>query len=173
MAIVTSPTNSSKEKINSKVNFLNAKYSKNNFGILQIQIPEAEIVFDKIHWVITVDRSGSMEDICIDKKSKIRHLTHTITNMIDYFLELKNSTGIEIIITLLSFNHEIKIIYENRRVDESLVCEMPSLISKLKPSGTTDIGLALQAANKIISKYYKKESNEQIVNIFMLTVIML
>ena len=58
---------------------------KDNFGIVTLNLEKSKCQFNNTHIILTVDRSGSMQDICEDKKSKMEHVHHTINNMILYY----------------------------------------------------------------------------------------
>ena len=49
--------------------------AKNNFGIFKINISEIPCKFEEFNIILTVDRSGSMSDLCNDNKTKMRKPT--------------------------------------------------------------------------------------------------
>jgi hypothetical protein len=74
----------------------NKEYSE-NFGILNIELSELNVLYEKIEWIFTIDRSGSMADKCKDKKTKMEQIHYTLTNMIKYLNTLNLDQDITII----------------------------------------------------------------------------
>ena len=47
-----------------------------NFGIFRLETQQQAPQFNVIDWILNIDRSGSMQDQCPDRKSKMDHI-HT------------------------------------------------------------------------------------------------
>ena len=84
-----------------------------NFGIYQLEIPQHPIQYKTVHWIFTVDRSGSMNDLCRDGKTKMDHLKHTLHNMFSYLINLKKeNSALKQIVTIIMFDHETEVVVE-------------------------------------------------------------
>ena len=56
-----------------------------HFGILNLTAISNPITNVEQEFVFVVDQSGSMSDYCLDGRSKMHHIIHTLENMILYF----------------------------------------------------------------------------------------
>lgn len=116
---------------------------KKRFGVLNMKIDDAAPVVKKLSWIITVDRSASMNDQCEDGKVKMDHIKHTLLNMLDYFVQFKD---IDQTLTLLIFDHEVEILLSQVKICEELLDSFSDLLAKTTPRGQTNIEAALQTA---------------------------
>ena len=143
-----------------------------NFGIYQVIAPSSSIHFNHIHWLINVDRSASMMDICPDGKTKIDHLKHTLQNMMTYFVGLKEeNVRLTQSLTMMMFDHEMETICKELVIDKELANQkMENIINKIEPRGATNIEAALDAAAghiKTIVSAPDYDKTHQIAHIFM------
>ena len=138
------------------------KDTSNNFGICQITTPKLDPEIDHIDWIFNIDRSASMTEIGNDKKTKMDHIHHTLKNMIEYLTTLP--TKITQTVTILSFDHEVEVICEDIAVNMDLKANIPNIIDKLVPRGSTNIGAALHTMNTQLNK---KDSSKNTMHIFM------
>jgi len=144
------------------IEFLFNSTEKHNFGIYNFIIPEHPPLFNVVNWIINVDISGSMIRLCKDGQTKIDQIKHTIKNMLKYFLEVKTEKNISQFITLIAFDHKIKIISKNEELNEEFVQKFNEiLIHKFEPTGMTDIGIAIDAASNIIRQAQQQEQAQQ------------
>lgn len=147
----------------------------NNFGILTLKTEQQPPQFKWINWVVNIDRSASMSDICADRKTKMDHILHTLKNMVDYFVKLSNENeNLTQYITIISFDHEANIICNNVLVNSTLCDKIQDYFDMLQPRGSTNIDYALRVASENINSTIKKfnatgtEQNlHQISHIFM------
>ena len=93
----TNQSNSiSNMKLSTNANFLyhskpEDSKRRHNFGIFNIETSENnEMNPGKYHIIATCDRTGSMDDMCGDGKSKMDHLKHTLKNIVRYFANRYN-----------------------------------------------------------------------------------
>jgi len=155
--------------------FLNPPNSSSNFGIFQLKTEQQESKFKEINWVLNVDRSGSMQDMCPDGKTKMEHTHHTLKNMVDYFIKLnRDHPTIKQYITIIAFDHEAIILCDCLEITESAAGTIATILDTLKPRGTTNIGDALSLADEhirgIIEKYPADDADinvRQISHLFM------
>lgn len=139
----------------------NKEYSE-NFGILNIELSELNVLYEKIEWIFTIDKSGSMADKCKDKKTKMEQIHYTLTNMIKYL----NTLNLDQDITIIGFDHESEIIC-NRKINDELVENLEPILEKLKPRGMTNIENALSKVEEIISNKTDIGASTKICHIFM------
>ena len=132
---------------------------KKQFGVLNMKIDECSPVVKKLSWVVTVDRSASMNEFCDDGTSKMDHIKHTLLNMLDYFVQFKN---IEQTLTLIIFDHEVEILLSQVKICEDLLDSFADLLAKTKPRGQTNIEAALQTASLV-----PDNDGDRLVHIFM------
>lgn len=152
------------------LHYLNEK----NFGILNIKmknyeegiIHEEEIFpvgIKKLHVYFTIDGSGSMSDLCIDNRTKMDHILFTLENMVRIFHEKEE---IQISIHIQSFDSEVKDIVTNvQNIRNENIEELVKKIRTIRPSGPTNIGLALKAISENIKKSMDPET--EYVHIFL------
>ena len=136
---------------------------QDNFGILQVTSPDHSSLFEKINLVLTIDRSGSMDDICPDGKSKMQQCHHTIKNIIRY---VKESINIELRLSLLSFDEETEILCNNLIINDDF--NISPFLNKLQGRGMTNIEAALKCSEEHINSLILPNNNvQQIIHIFM------
>lgn len=141
-----------------------------NFGILNIKMIKNEeqnkIVEEnkkKLHIYFTIDASGSMSDICIDGRTKMEHILFTLENMLRIFHEKE---GLEISIHVQSFDSDVKDIVTNvQNIKDENIEALVKNIRNIRPSGSTNIELALKTASENIIKI--QDENTDYVHIFL------
>lgn len=146
--------------------FKEDKKSEYKFGILDIKTRgEIPITNKHIHMIFTIDSSGSMCDICSDRKTKMEHIQHTLENMLRMFHENKECN---ISVHIQSFAMTVKtIISDVGNIRESNLDELILLSQKIKPAGSTNVELALQKASEEITNYHTTNPEHEIVHIFL------
>ena len=154
------------------VKFLYPEEHRENFGIFRMITPQYEPKLHTIDYILNIDRSGSTMDQCPDGKTKMEHMHFTINNMINYFLKLQKETTIKQYITILAFDHDVKIACHRAEINESFKTDqLPSILYDIYPRGSTNIELALTEAKKIIStinaENLMSDKKNQISHIFM------
>lgn len=142
--------------------FMENKIYKNfdtNFGILRFDINEEEILKQKIDWVFTIDISGSMDELASDNKKKIYHIKHTITNMINYFLQLKNVIST---ITILIFDNITEVLCYKSLINKKFLNEFKFIIKLIEPrKRLTNIEHALKVSNYNLHKIKEEQEKEK------------
>jgi hypothetical protein len=134
------------------------------FGILKLNASSSPLTIDNHDIIFMVDRSGSMSDMCSDGRSKMQHICHTLTNMINY---IKNNKSINAYITINAFDDIIYNVVERCQITDdnsySILCKIP----KLYPKNSTNIELALNNINETAINIKQLYPNNQITSIFM------
>ena len=128
------------------------KDDANKFGVLTLEIKNTPItkVTQQIH--SENDRSGSMQDLCKDGRSKMQHLNLTLANIVSLFSE--NSDETDVVMGISSFDDKLSPVLEATKIlnDPEKVKEIHGKIqATLKPRGMTNIGLALDNAKTKLS----------------------
>lgn len=137
-----------------------------SFGILRASVPETPSVFDAMHWVFTIDQSGSMDEICKDGKTKISHIRQTITHIVDFLLISTQETGQHHYISVIGFSNTATPICTTQIVDSAFVCRLPTIVGGLRPSGSTSFEAALPLTSEALSAPIPF-NRVQRVNLFM------
>ncbi|MHA2082799.1 MAG: VWA domain-containing protein [Candidatus Thorarchaeota archaeon] len=131
-----------------KARFSNTLYGDDNkmFGVLNLDIKDdKDRPANSQHFILSVDRSGSMATRERDGMTKMDHVIHTISNMMRYFAyELKTA---KIFVSVIAFDNKIERIIDKERVSKSNIKELVSIVEDIYPRDMTDIGAALTAAN--------------------------
>lgn len=142
---------------------------ENSFGIIRAEIPEMPSKYEAAHFVIAVDESGSMNELCKDGRTKIHHIRKTIICILDYFLQTSRDTGQIHYVSLIGFSNTAKYIFVRKLVDETLICTLPVMLGTLKPGGTTSFESAFKLTSEALSLTLPDVGGKlvQRVNIFM------
>ena len=99
------------------------------------------------------------------EKTKMQHIHHTLSNMIDYFIKLPPT--IQQTLTIISFDHTSEKICEKEPINEEFKTNLPSILTQLEPRGMTNIHDALIIATTTIDEYQKQDPSEHNMHIFM------
>jgi uncharacterized protein YegL len=121
----------------------NIKYT---FGILTIEISETPAISIPQMILSVNDISGSMSDLCKDKKSKIQHMNHTLKNIISL---LKDESEENISIEIAGFHDEIEMIIPFLPLKEEKKEKIHDILDKkLIAKNGTNIEIALKYAKE-------------------------
>ena len=128
--------------------FSNIKYGDDDkmFGVLNLEIKNQENRLpNPQHFILTVDRSGSMANQERDGMTKMQHVIHTISNMMRYFAhDLEKAT---IFVSIITFDDKVESVIDKVRVSKDNIKELVSIVEEIYPRDMTDIGAAITAAN--------------------------
>ena len=129
------------------------------FGLCKIQINEnIPKTITKIHIVFTIDNSGSMNEKCIDNKTKLEHINHTIKNMLRTFYTFKDCI---FSIHVQTFNTIVETIIDNITNIHNIDIEELLNNVKIKNSGSsTNLEIALASANTLIIEHLKNNPDD-------------
>jgi len=135
------------------------------FGVLNLKISKTDPVIKNRHIIFTTDCSGSMSDICNDRRSKMEHSNHTLINMITYF-----ATHPELLVSIsvFAFDGSLYTIIENEVVYKENLDKLIQDVKNIRPKDTTDIEKALKNSSDYISKLVSINNNDtDILHVFM------
>ena len=132
------------------------------FGILNIKTNNSiNGEKKKQHIVFSVDCSGSMSDICNDRRSKMDHINHTIINMIMFLVE---HPELEVHISVFAFDDKIYKIIENELISSDNFERLINQVKQIRPKNMTNIENALCNSKNYIQNLQKDRT---ITHIFM------
>ena len=135
------------------------------FGVLNLKISKTDPLIKTRHIIFTTDCSGSMSDICNDRRSKMEHSNHTLINMITYFA---NHPELLVSISVFAFDGSLYTIIENEVVTKDNLDKLIQDIKNIRPKDTTDIEKALKNSSEYISKLVSINNNDtDILHVFM------
>ena len=120
-----------------------------NFGILKIEMNETPVIQNPIFIEFSVDRSGSMDELCKDNNTKIHHLKKTLINIIEYIATLEDAN---VYIQIDMFDDRIDTCIECIKIDKNNYMSLIDSVKNIKCGGSTNIGAALEHATSVISK---------------------
>jgi hypothetical protein len=135
------------------------------FGTMNILIKDLEI--SKTPWFIffSNDISGSMSSFCENNKNtKMEHSNHTIRNILTLFSKYSNE--VEIWVQVDAFDDQIDKIIPAQRVTENNIDFLLASVNKMRPRNSTNIELAMNNANKVITEFQKNNENFNVAHIF-------
>ena len=127
------------------------------FGIVKINTDVMPILNKVLFFLFSVDCSGSMSDLCNDRRTKNAHIIHTLTNMLRFFSEKEN---ISIYVQVDAFDDMITSIIELVQVSPANVEELILKLKKIQPRNSTNIELALKNASEQIESASKTLSEK-------------
>jgi hypothetical protein len=134
------------------------------FGILNFTAVTAEETADELDFLLIVDCSGSMSDICSDGRSKMQHIIHTLKNIVLFFHQHLNP---KFHVTINAFDTQIYSIVARTNITYDNINEIISKIDTIIPHGRTNIEFALKKSAEEINKLTTEFPNTIVNHIFM------
>jgi hypothetical protein len=134
------------------------------FGILNFTAVNADETNDELEFLLVVDCSDSMSDVCPDGKNKMQYIIHTLKNIILFFHE---RSYIKMNVTINTFDDQFYSIVTRTRVSDENLNEIICNIEKITPRGITNIESALRKSAEEITKLKTAFPNHIINHIFM------
>jgi uncharacterized protein YegL len=126
------------------------------FGILDIHINKHSPSPIPQNIIFTVDCSGSMSDICKDKRTKMQHIIHSLKNMLYYFSQCDT----KIYVQIFAFEKEIYNIIDNILVTKENVATLMQTVEKIIPLSSTNIEKALKNVAKCVEELEKEQETK-------------
>ena len=151
------------EDIGDESTELDDQIDSTKFGIVNLRTEKTNITNKKMAILFSLDNSASMSDDCIDGRTKIKHATHTIVNILRLFAETKN---IECIVGMIVFNHDVTQLFEFIEIKPGkLLDETIQKIENVYPTSCTNIEESLVNAKNVLDEYKKNNPYDKIVHI--------
>ena len=118
-----------------------------DFGIIELQIPQINAV--PIIWdlYLNVDNSASMSDKCIDGRTKMHHIIHTIENILRILAE---HNEVEINICIKTFNTVVNTITDFVKLTPENLENLIERVNKIRPNGSTNLVCSLMESKTIL-----------------------
>jgi uncharacterized protein YegL len=133
------------------------------FGIIKLKMKKTKITKTPLFMLFTIDVTGSMSEVVFKSTSKMDFLKQTFINMIRYLAKQE----IEVYIQINTFCDVVKKLVDITLINPDNSIEMIDKIKDLYPEGGTNIGLAIETANKDMIEYKTNNATNQICHIFM------
>jgi Mg-chelatase subunit ChlD len=133
------------------------------FGIVNLKTEKTNLINKKMAILFSLDNSASMSDDCIDGRTKIKHATHTIVNILRLFAETKN---IECMVGMIVFNRDVTQLFDFIEIKPGkLLDETIQKIENVYPVSCTNIEESLVNAKNVLDEYKKNNPSHKIVHI--------
>jgi len=110
-----------------------------------------------------IDRSGSMEEVGNDGRTRIYHVIHTVSNILRAVIV----NGGVYYVHVQAFDDGIETIIETVLITKENVEELISKIHTLNAQGSTNIGRALDRSCEIIAKYNIDFPGHRVAHFFL------
>jgi uncharacterized protein with von Willebrand factor type A (vWA) domain len=136
------------------------------FGLLNLEAVTSGPSTIEHELILVIDNSGSMGDQCPgdNDKTQMDQAIHTLKNIVGYLEENEN---IKANVTIFKFDDKFIKVVDRTNVTEENYKSIETKISKIRPNGGTDIGLALKETTKYINELKTLYPGHQISHIFM------
>ena len=136
------------------------------FGLLNLQAVACEPSDINHEIVLTIDNSGSMGDQCPgdNDKTQMDQAIHTLKNIVSYLEENQN---IKANVTIFKFDDKFIKVVDRTSITEVNYKSIEQKITKIRPCGGTDIGLALRNIQGYINELKTLYPTHQISHIFL------
>jgi hypothetical protein len=135
-----------------------------NFGTLNFNVTSCGVSEQEQEFIFTIDQSGSMTDKCLDGRSKMQHIIHTLKNMILYFY---NNLIVNLHVTVFAFDDKFVTIIERTQISATNLQEILTKVEDIQPNGSTNIELALKETGKYITQIKAVNPLHNVNHIFM------
>lgn len=124
------------------------------FGILEIEVDPITPTTIPQEILFSIDSSGSMDDLCKDKCTKMEHAKQTTKNIMKVLSNLERDTSI----CVHSFDSHVKKVLEWTKIEKNTISKIFEKIEEIEPCDSTNIELALKKAEKSLEN--KKETED-------------
>lgn len=152
------------ENKNINTEYVPVELNDAKFGIINLKTIAKPVTEQEQEFIFMIDCSGSMSDMCSDKRSKMQHIIHTLKNMILYF---KENPNIKVHITIYAFDDHIFDILDRSPVTNENFAEIIQKVDSIVPRDSTNIEIALSKVRECASKIKTDYPNSNICHIFM------
>jgi len=133
------------------------------FGIVKTTVAKTRLTKTPTFILFTIDKTGSMGEYQKMNTTKMMYVIQTFVNIIIYLSNL----DAEIYVQVNTFNIEVDVLVPCMRVMKYNIDKINTLIRNITTDGSTDIGIALTEAYKVLAVYEHDNPFHQIAHIFM------
>ena len=135
-----------------------------HFGKLDIKIADnIPLIMTEQYIHFTIDCSGSMEDICKDKRTKLDHLKFTLKNMLRWLV----TNSVNVFVSVDAFDSSIHHIVPFNKLTKDNIESIIDAIYSIRADALTNIELALKNAKEKINAESIMNTNLTINEIFL------
>jgi hypothetical protein len=139
-----------------------------HFGILQCEVDNDTVSLDmEYEFMFMLDRSGSMNQRCADRKTKLQHVIHTMKNILGY---LCDHPTVRHHLVVDTFDDVVTRIIDRCVVNAETYSELVRILDQVTPNGSTNIEAALasiQRTSTSMAMATTAGANRKIVHLFM------
>jgi hypothetical protein len=132
------------------------------FGVLTVKVDKTPMTEQPILFVFSIDRTASMDEFGGDTrgKSKLDYVKQTFANIMRFLAAQGGSeSSPEIYVRIHAFNTDVDIIVDTVRITMQNVEQIIGQIQALTADDCTNIGLAMDTANRAIRHHLSRHSN--------------
>ena len=110
-----------------------------HFGVFELEVAKTDMTElpQEIH--LMLDKSGSMDEICSDRSSKIDQIKHVTKNILHVVKGKRVSVGVS------AFNSTVSTVFPKTEVREDNIDELIESVKRMYAEDETNIGDALQS----------------------------
>ena len=110
-----------------------------HFGVFELEVAKTDMTElpQEIH--LMLDKSGSMDEICSDRSSKIDQIKHVTKNILHFVKGKHVSVGVS------AFNSTVSTVFPKTEVREDNIDELIASVKRMYAEDETNIGDALQS----------------------------
>ena len=126
------------------------------FGILEIEIDSIIPTTIPQEILFSIDNSGSMDDLCKDKCTKMKHAKQTTKNIMKVFSNLERDTSI----CVHSFDSHVKEVVEWTKIEKNTISNIFEKIEEIEACDSTNIELALKKAEESLENKKGTEDSQ-------------
>ena len=110
-----------------------------HFGVFELEVAKTDMTElpQEIH--LMLDKSGSMDEICSDRSSKIDQIKHVTKNILHFVKGKRVSVGVS------AFNSTVSTVFPKTEVREDNIDELIESVKRMYAEDETNIGDALQS----------------------------
>lgn len=121
--------------------FANAVDATYHFGKLDIKVVDnVPLIAAEQYIHFTVDCSGSMDDYCSDKRTKLDYLKFTLKNMLHWLV----TNPVNVLIAIDAFDSKIHPIVPTSKLTKDNIESIIDAVNQIRPDSLTNIELALK-----------------------------
>jgi hypothetical protein len=113
--------------------------TESHFGIAEMKAEEVPSSPMPHHFILAIDRSGSMALKERDGMTKMEHVQHTLRNMLRYMASLDT----QIFVSVVAFDDRVDRLAERKEVSDQTLADLTKTCDSIVPLNRTDIGAAL------------------------------
>jgi hypothetical protein len=137
--------------------------SYEKYGVLEFTSTDCNIYDGELVIMFTLDSSASMGDCCTDGRTKMHHSIFTMTRIVESLL----SSNVDIKMAVNHFSCNVINVLDFTKLTSINKDNIISIISDIKPNGSTNMEAALIDSNNRITKEMTSHDKTKYIQIFM------